>query len=94
MSINPQSSRTIVLCGSVCFLAHRVHYLCTHCSTAVNYLATESFVIVIGLDFSQAFDAVMHNALLAKVALVEFCTGRKHCVSFQGLTSQVHWATQ
>jgi len=57
-------------------------------------------VIVIALDFSKAFDAAKHNVLLSKMAmlnipdpsynwLVDFITDRKHCMIFQGLTSEV-----
>ena len=65
-----------------------------------DLMATDSFVIVIGLDFSKAFDTVRHNALLTKMAifhipdiiynwLVDFFTDRKHCTTLQRLTSQV-----
>lgn len=68
--------------------------------TITDLMATDSFVIVIGLDFSKAFDTVRHNALLTKMAmlhipdiiynwLVDFFTDRKHCTTLQGLTSQV-----
>ena len=68
--------------------------------TITDILATEPFVIVIALDFSKAFDSVKHDALLSKMALlnipdpiynwlVDFFTDRKHCIIFQGLTSEV-----
>ena len=63
-------------------------------------MATNSFVIVIGLDFSKAFDTVRHNSLLTKMALlhipdaiynwvVDFFTDRGHCTTFHGITSHV-----
>ena len=63
-------------------------------------MATDPFVIVIALDFSEAFDSVKNNAPFSKMALlnipdpiynwlVNFFTNRKHCTIFQGLTSEV-----
>jgi len=63
-------------------------------------MATDPFVVVIALDFSKASDTVRHNATLSKMALlnipdsiyswlVDFFNDRKHCTTFQGLTSQV-----
>jgi len=71
--------------------------------TITDFMATDGtdpFVIVIALDFSKAFDTVGHNATLSKMVLlnisdsicnwlVDFFNDRKHCTTFQGLTSQV-----
>jgi len=68
--------------------------------TITDLMATDSFVIVIGLDFSKAFDTVRHNSLLIKMALlnipdaiynwlVDFFSDRGHCTTFHGMTSQV-----
>ena len=35
-------------------------------------MATDPFVIVIALDFSEAFDTVRHNATVSKMALLKY----------------------
>lgn len=61
-------------------------------------LLTNSYVVVISLDFSKAFDTVRHSTLLEKLAkldmpvnafnwLVDFFSGHSHCTVYQGQTS-------
>ena len=63
-----------------------------------NMLLTNSYVIVIALNFSKAFDMVRHSTLLEKLAqlvmpdnaynwLVTFSSGHSHCTVYQGQTS-------
>lgn len=63
-------------------------------------LSQHEYVIVIGLDFSKAFDTVRHCALLNKFALldlpdnvynwlVEFFRGHSHCTRYAGQTSDL-----
>jgi hypothetical protein len=63
-------------------------------------LATSSFVRVIVLDFSKAFDSIKHSTLIEKYAdlelphsihdwLVDFFTGRQHCTKYDGLLSSL-----
>jgi len=65
-----------------------------------NILLTNSFVIVIVLDFSKAFDTVRHHTLLEKLAqfdipdyaynwLAAFFSGHSHCTVYQGQTSML-----
>jgi len=66
--------------------------------TVINLLSTNSYVIVISLDFSKAFDTVRHSTLLKQLAHldlsdyiynwpVDFLTGHSHCTLFGDQTS-------
>jgi Reverse transcriptase (RNA-dependent DNA polymerase) len=59
-----------------------------------HHLVTESFVIVLVLDFSKAFDTVRHSTLMEKLAqldipdhvynwLADFSTSHSHCVKYR-----------
>ena len=66
--------------------------------TITHLLTTNSYVAVISLDFSKAFDTVRHYTLLDKLArlelpdevynwLVNFFDGHSHCTKFEQRTS-------
>jgi Reverse transcriptase (RNA-dependent DNA polymerase) len=59
-----------------------------------HHLVTKSFVIVLALDFSKAFDTVRYSTLIEKLAqlnipdhvyswLADFFTSHSHCVKYQ-----------
>ena len=59
-----------------------------------------SYVVVVALDFSEAFDTVRHSSAMAKVAqlqipdcvhnwLTDFLDGHSHCTWFNGYTSDL-----
>jgi len=63
-----------------------------------DFLATNPYVVVIGLDFSKAFDTVRQSSLLRKMALldipdsvynwlVDFFCDHSHCTRFGGSVS-------
>jgi len=54
--------------------SHRVHHRCAHIAilqSITDHLSTNPFVIVIGLDFSKAFDTLRHDTLLNKMAQLD-----------------------
>ena len=66
--------------------------------SVTELLSCNSYVVVITLDFSKAFDIVRHSTLLDKMAsmnipddvynwLVNFFSGHSHCTRFCGSTS-------
>ena len=66
--------------------------------SVTELLSCNSYVVVITLDFSKAFDTVRHSTLLDKMAsmnipddvynwLVNFFSGHSHCTRFCGSTS-------
>ena len=68
--------------------------------TITDLLTTNSFVCLIALDFSKAFDTVRHDTLLSKMAmldipdaiynwLVDFFQDHKHCTKYGTATSQM-----
>ena len=65
--------------------------------TVTQVLITSSYVIVIAMDFSKAFDTVRHVTLLEKMAnldlpdhvfnwLVNFFSERHHCTAYKDTT--------
>ena len=65
-----------------------------------NLLDTNSYVIVIALDFTRAFDTVRHYCLMEKVSelnvpdniynwIANFLSGHSHCTRYQGRTSDL-----
>jgi hypothetical protein len=63
-------------------------------------LQSHSFVILIAVDFSKAFDCLRHSALAEKLAklnmpdnvhnwMVHFLNGHSHCTKYNGVTSAV-----
>ena len=65
-----------------------------------NLLNTNSYVIVIALDFARAFHTVRHSSLTEKVAelnvpdniynrIANFLSGNSHCTRYQGRTSDL-----
>ena len=75
------------------FLTDRLDHCCNHSSTQ-HLLSNESYVIVISLDFSKAFDTVRHSQLLQNWLNATFrtiCTtswqifnNHSHCTVFRG----------
>jgi len=71
--------------------------LVTILQSVTELLSCNSYVVVIALDFSKAFDALRHSTLLSKMAsiipdevynwLVDFFAGYSHCTKFHGCTS-------
>ena len=66
--------------------------------SVTEMLSCNSYVVVIALDFSKAFDSVRHSTLLHKMAstntpdevynwLVNFFSNRRHCTKFCGTMS-------
>ena len=58
--------------------------------SVTHHLLSNSYVIVMSLDFSKAFDTVRHSTLLQKLArlpqvynwLVDFFSGHSHCTEY------------
>jgi len=68
--------------------------------TISQLLTVHPYVIVIALDFSKAFDTVLHSSLLKRFAkldlpdnvcnwLVDYFEDHSHCTSYQGETSKL-----
>src|ERR1051325_20281 len=69
-------------------------------SIVSHMLETNSYVRVIGLDFSKAFDSICHDTLMSKMAkldipdniynfILNFFEDHSHCTSFQSSTSSL-----
>jgi len=68
--------------------------------SVINLLSSESYVIVISLDFSKAFDTVRHSSLLRKLAQIklpdniynwlnDFFDHHSHCTVFRDQQSSL-----
>ena len=80
--------------------SHRVHHRCAYSHSTVYNRSTNPFVIVIGMDFSKAFDTLRHDTLLNKMAhldiadpiynwLVDYFSAHQHSTRFRGSMSQL-----
>ena len=69
-------------------------------NTIINLLSANPYVIVVSLDFSNAFDSIRHSTLLHKVSqfdlpdhvhnwLVNYLSGHSHCTFFRRQTSSL-----
>jgi len=65
-----------------------------------KFLIDNPYAVVIGLDFSKAFDIVRYKTLLEKLAcfdlpdcvynwLVDYFSGYSHCTSYRGHISAI-----